>query len=332
MATTASPPRVEQQTQTQQTTQHADVASPEPSGRDVPSPWGFMGGYNRVPQVPQAAPGFHGTGPYPAPNLDHLYNLHHHQQQQQHCYNHPQGHADAWMAGLSGRCSECSRGSCWSSPVATEPVLPVLPIHRVTGGGGFFHGFASNTSDASYASRATGASRASRGSSSRSRASGMSVSACEVCLEQLPGTSGGCLPGTSGGCLPDYTLSCGHRFHLGCISLWLDQNHGCPSCGRTVSPLTRLMMARASAAASAASAASDAAAAASAYDDDEANPYHPAAKGAWGGYNGLLLGGMIGNGVKGECYSSLAWMFTAAVWVAVVATAFMILDGLAMIR
>jgi hypothetical protein len=90
-----------------------------------------------------------------------------------------------------------------------------------------------------------------------------------------------------------------------------------------------MMMARASASAAAAAAAASASDAA--YDDDEANPYHPAAKGAWGGYNGLL-GGMIGNGVKGECYSSLAWMFTAAVWVAVVATAFMILDGLAMIR
>jgi hypothetical protein len=88
-----------------------------------------------------------------------------------------------------------------------------------------------------------------------------------------------------------------------------------------------MMMARASASAAAAAAAASASDAA--YDDDEANPY-PAAKGSWG-HNGLL-GGMIGNGVKGECYSSLAWMFTAAVWVAVVATAFMILDGLAMIR
>ena len=41
---------------------------------------------------------------------------------------------------------------------------------------------------------------------------------------------------------PGYTLACGHRFHAACIGRWLDQHSSCPSCGRLVAAVTRLVL------------------------------------------------------------------------------------------
>jgi hypothetical protein len=62
-------------------------------------------------------------------------------------------------------------------------------------------------------------------------AAGVGGSLCSVCL-------GGIVDGPR----HDYVLACGHRFHVGCIARWLDQHATCPTCGRIVAGVTRVLV------------------------------------------------------------------------------------------
>lgn len=70
--------------------------------------------------------------------------------------------------------------------------------------------------------------------SSSSHQSSREPSSCQICLHNMNGSSG---PG-------EYTLPCEHSFHLTCVACWLEQHDQCPTCGRMVSTMSKMMIGR----------------------------------------------------------------------------------------
>ena len=58
---------------------------------------------------------------------------------------------------------------------------------------------------------------------------------CSICIQGIPTESPDV--GMSAGGLP-----CGHRFHVRCISRWLDHHASCPTCRKPVAAVTRLVL------------------------------------------------------------------------------------------
>lgn len=51
-----------------------------------------------------------------------------------------------------------------------------------------------------------------------------------------------CMAALDPGCPDGFGLACGHRFHAPCVSRWLDQHGSCPTCGRIVAGITRVVL------------------------------------------------------------------------------------------